>query len=493
MALSLTVFYGIQYTVFVGDYKPSSFADYNRFRAIQPGLRCSCGVQTSPFSNFATASVEMNPTCAWVKQDLVGYARELACPPSREDELGQCEDLCTCRSAGTIPLCRATDESCTQSNQTIEWILQEFRNTPVSSTEMLAQDTLEKLANQTFESAIKLGSLISTTPVKTVEAWASLNMPELVGNIDAVTDEIQRVVRIGLRGGNFLNTSTDVDRSQYNSENTPMTNFANNQRTRQEPYSRVEQDIGFKSSNFVSDASWKTTCGYTNVWTETKSEPDPADSYNAVNYFLKGGGWSYFAPVNLPKPDEDEYFFNQSKTVGCDPYSVALDTTYFAYDTPEKLIEAWNVTGGALDRYFLSLIPAGEEVVKIWGVDNNYDAQFADNYGPGSRSDYEPNFAVPIMKRHGTVRNAIENLFIDEKVVSVNYEVSDPVFDLSSTIPPHRCDSPPELPPRPSTSNSRTTSTHAPSPRARTRTARDSPPRRSPRSSSALSAASSHS
>ena len=261
MALSLTVFYGIQYTVFVGDYKPSSFADYNRFRAIQPGLRCSCGVQTSPFSNFATASVEMNPTCAWVKQDLVGYARELACPPSREDELGQCEDLCTCRSAGTIPLCRATDESCTQSNQTIEWILQEFRNTPVSSTEMLAQDTLEKLANQTFESAIKLGSLISTTPVKTVEAWASLNMPELVGNIDAVTDEIQRVVRIGLRGGNFLNTSTDVDRSQYNSENTPMTNFANNQRTRQEPYSRVEQDIGFKSSNFVSDASWKTTCG----------------------------------------------------------------------------------------------------------------------------------------------------------------------------------------------------------------------------------------
>mmetsp|Transcript_7508 Transcript_7508/g.33394 ORF Transcript_7508/g.33394 Transcript_7508/m.33394 type:complete len:459 (-) Transcript_7508:3527-4903(-) len=363
----------------------------------------------------------MNPTCAWVKQDLVGYARELACPPSREDELGQCEDLCTCRSAGTIPLCRATDESCTQSNQTIEWILQEFRNTPVSSTEMLAQDTLEKLANQTFESAIKLGSLISTTPVKTVEAWASLNMPELVGNIDAVTDEIQRVVRIGLRGGNFLNTSTDVDRSQYNSENTPMTNFANNQRTRQEPYSRVEQDIGFKSSNFVSDASW-TTCGYTNVWTETKSEPDPADSYNAVNYFLKGGGWSYFAPVNLPKPDEDEYFFNQSKTVGCDPYSVALDTTYFAYDTPEKLIEAWNVTGGALDRYFLSLIPAGEEVVKIWGVDNNYDAQFADNYGPGSRSDYEPNFAVPIMKRHGTVRNAIENLFIDEKVVSVNYE-----------------------------------------------------------------------
>jgi hypothetical protein len=53
------------------------------------------------------------------------------------------------------------------------------------------------------------------------------------------------------------------------------------------------------------------------------------------------------------------------------------------------------------------------------------------------------------MKRHGTVRNAISNLFIDEKVVSVNYEVSDPVFDLIFSDDPSvaaRCDSPPELP-----------------------------------------------
>ena len=81
MALSLTVFYGLQYTVFVGDYKPSSFADYNKFRALQPGLRCSCGVQTSPFSNFASASVEMNPACEWVGQDLIGYARERCVAP----------------------------------------------------------------------------------------------------------------------------------------------------------------------------------------------------------------------------------------------------------------------------------------------------------------------------------------------------------------------------------------------------------------------------
>ena len=155
MALSLTVLYGTKYTVFVGDYKPTSFADYNRFRALQPGLRCSCGVQISPFSNFASASVDTNPTCAWVTQDLIGYARENACPSvsggSGSDALGKCDDLSTCRSAGTLPLCQATDESCKQSNQTIEWILQEFRNTPVSSTELLAQDTLEKLVNQTFE------------------------------------------------------------------------------------------------------------------------------------------------------------------------------------------------------------------------------------------------------------------------------------------------------------------------------------------------------
>jgi hypothetical protein len=49
MALSLTVFYGIQYTVFVGDYKPSSFADYNKFRALQPGLRARAACKPRRF------------------------------------------------------------------------------------------------------------------------------------------------------------------------------------------------------------------------------------------------------------------------------------------------------------------------------------------------------------------------------------------------------------------------------------------------------------
>lgn len=431
MALSLTVLYGTKYTVFVGDYKPTSFADYNRFRALQPGLRCSCGVQISPFSNFASASVDTNPTCAWVTQDLIGYARENACPSvsggSGSDALGKCDDLSTCRSAGTLPLCQATDESCKQSNQTIEWILQEFRNTPVSSTELLAQDTLEKLVNQTFESAIKLGSLISTTPVKTVEAWASLNMPEIVGNIDAVTNEVQNIAKIGLRTGNHLQTCTDCS----SDETTQMTSFATNQRNRFEAYSRVNPppEVGFQSSNF------KTGCGYTNAWLETKMEPDTADTHVAVNYYLKPGtieatvgGVTYqnyfdaLAEGNLPVPDKDTYFFNQSKTTGCDPYSAALDTTYFAYDTPEKLVEAWNVTAGEIDRYFRANIAAAGEEVDTSSPGGNYDAQFADRYGPGSRSDYEPKFAIPIMKRHGTLRNAISNLFIDEKVVSVNYE-----------------------------------------------------------------------
>jgi hypothetical protein len=431
MALSLTVLYGMKYTVLVGDYKPTSFADYNRFRALQPGLRCSCGVQISPFSNFASASVDTNPTCAWVTQDLIGYARENACPSvsggSGSDALGKCDDLSTCRSAGTLPLCQATDESCKQSNQTIEWILQEFRNTPVSSTELLAQDTLEKLVNQTFESAIKLGSLISTTPVKTVEAWASLNMPEIVGNIDAVTNEVQNIAKIGLRTGNHLQTCTDCS----SDETTQMTSFATNQRKRYEKYSRANPppEVGFQSSNF------KTGCGYTNAWLETKMEPDTADTHVAVNYYLKPGtieatvgGVTYqnyfdaLAEGNLPVPDKDTYFFNQSKTTGCDPYSAALDTTYFAYDTPEKLVEAWNVTAGEIDRYFRANIAAAGEEVDTSSPGGNYDAQFADRYGPGSRSDYEPKFAIPIMKRHGTLRNAISNLFIDEKVVSVNYE-----------------------------------------------------------------------
>ena len=136
----------------------------------------------------------------------------------------RCDDLSTCRSAGQLPLCIATDESCKQSNETIEWILQEFRNTPVSSTELLAQDTLENLANQTFESAIKLGSLISTTPVKTVEAWASANVPglesmagrgqEAMSFAEGIMSLLKNFTRIALRDGIFDN-ATPAEKEMY--------------------------------------------------------------------------------------------------------------------------------------------------------------------------------------------------------------------------------------------------------------------------------------
>ena len=178
----------------------------------------------------------------------------------------------------------------------------------------------------------------------------------------------------------------------------------------------------------------------------------------------------------VPSPPWPEYRFNQSGTWGCDAYSVALDTTYFLYDTPERFLLIKNASWDAMDKNL-------KDKAKAAGKP---EPQF-DGWGPGSGIDYVAKFAIPIMKRHGTVRNAISNLFIDEKVVSVNYEVSDPVFDLIFSDDPSvvaRDTHHPSLPTRPS--NSRTTSTHAPSPRARTRTARNSPPRRSPRSSSAL-------
>jgi hypothetical protein len=183
----------------------------------------------------------------------------------------------------------------------------------------------------------------------------------------------------------------------------------------------------------------------------------------------------------MPPPPWPEYEFNQSGTWGCDAYSVALDTTYFLYDTPERFLLIKNASWDAMDKNL-------KDKAKAAGKP---EPQF-DGWGPGSGIDYVAKFAIPIMKRHGTVRNAISNLFIDEKVVSVNYEVSDPVFDLIFSDDPSvvaRDTHHPSLPTRPS--NSRTTSTHAPSPRVRTRTARDSRPRRSRRSSSASSAVSS--
>ena len=183
----------------------------------------------------------------------------------------------------------------------------------------------------------------------------------------------------------------------------------------------------------------------------------------------------------VPSPPWPEYRFNQSRNWGCDAYSVSLDTAYFLYDTPERFLLIKNASWDAMDKNI-------KDKAKAAGKP---EPQF-DGWGPGSGIDYVAKFAIPIMKRHGTVRNAISNLFIDEKVVSVNYEVSDPVFDLISSDDPsvvaldtHH----PSSPPRPS--NSRTTSTHAPSPRARTRIVHNSRPRRSRPSSSASSAVSS--
>ena len=122
---------------------------------------------------------------------------------------------------------------------------------------------------------------------------------------------------------------------------------------------------------------------------------------------------------DMPPPPWPEYRFNQSGTWGCDAYSVALDTTYFLYDTPERFLLIKNASWDAMDKNL-------KDKAKAAGKP---EPQF-DGWGPGSGIDYVAKFAVPIMKRHGTVRNAISNLFIDEKVVSVNYEVSDPVFDF---------------------------------------------------------------
>lgn len=117
---------------------------------------------------------------------------------------------------------------------------------------------------------------------------------------------------------------------------------------------------------------------------------------------------------------------------------VALDTTYFAHDTPERYLLIKNASYDTAEKYLRDSAKAAGQPDPVF-----------DNMGPGSRTDYVEKFAIPIMKRHGTVRNAISNLFIDEKVVSVNYEVSDPVFDLIFSDDPSvvaRCDSPPELP-----------------------------------------------
>ena len=71
-------------------------------------------------------------------------------------------------------------DACLQSDATIDWIINEFNSSVVSSISLVQETSLNISAQASFTGNFKIGELIASAPKKTISAWASANMPRLL-------------------------------------------------------------------------------------------------------------------------------------------------------------------------------------------------------------------------------------------------------------------------------------------------------------------------
>ena len=176
-ALSLTVLYSIRNQLIVASAKPTTVAEWRELSSKYEDLRCSCGTQTSVLSRFATVNITVTPTCEWVKEDLKQGANG--------GTNGACAKL------GKSDMCKLVNAACSQAAITRLWIEGEFNNTIIATPELIRPRSLNITANKTLESSIQIGKIIAAGPQKTIDRWASANMPKVLEVIGGLTDRIR--------------------------------------------------------------------------------------------------------------------------------------------------------------------------------------------------------------------------------------------------------------------------------------------------------------
>ena len=176
-ALSLTVLYSIRNQLIVASAKPTTVAEWRELSSKYEDLRCSCGTQTSVLSRFATVNITVTPTCEWVKEDLKQGANG--------GTNGACAKL------GKSDMCKLVNAACSQAAITRLWIESEFNNTIIATPELIRPRSLNITANKTLESSIQIGKIIAAGPQKTIDRWASANMPKVLEVIGGLTDRIR--------------------------------------------------------------------------------------------------------------------------------------------------------------------------------------------------------------------------------------------------------------------------------------------------------------
>ena len=167
--MSLAVFYALNESTLVFLFVPKTLAEFETKLVEHPNMKCKCKSPSFRMDTFANMTLNVNSACAWVAADLVRM----------NDNDASTVSACA-NKEGMRQYCLTVHDACERANITLEWAVNEFKSTVVSSTTMQSRDAMVVLVNQTIESKIKVAELISASPLRTVEAWASDNVPKVI-------------------------------------------------------------------------------------------------------------------------------------------------------------------------------------------------------------------------------------------------------------------------------------------------------------------------
>lgn len=168
--VSLTTVYALRSNQFIIEIKPTTQAEHADLKLKHPNLRCECNQQNIPQKKFATAKIDLVPSCTWVQKDLEKILEI--------DEFGLSKSACT--TSNFQSACEFVQNSCRRANSTVEWITSGFAESIMTSTELMEIDKLRDRIEGELESSIKVAELISSSPQALIEAWAAYNVPKLV-------------------------------------------------------------------------------------------------------------------------------------------------------------------------------------------------------------------------------------------------------------------------------------------------------------------------
>ena len=181
-AVSLATVYGLAQHSLVHEVSPADLEEYRRIVAEHANLKCECSTPSIKYADFASASASLYSVCAWVERDLA------------KETLGVNEhgiSYSSCVSTRHKTQCADVLSSCKRGEKVRRWMLKEFNNTPVASTELLTETFLNQTMTTKLDSLQEMPELVTMTSIDITSAHAAHNMPRVVSAIGAMAQRLQ--------------------------------------------------------------------------------------------------------------------------------------------------------------------------------------------------------------------------------------------------------------------------------------------------------------